>query len=50
MKSIFLVFTLSLVLTNACIFKSLLGLTESPHAELEQAFTQFDEVLSQIDA
>lgn len=50
MKSIFLVFTLSLVLTNACIFKSLLGFTESPHAELEQAFTQFEEVLSQTAA
>ena len=50
MKSIFLVLTLSLVLTNACIFKSLLGFTESPHAELEQAFTQFEEVISQTAA
>jgi len=51
MKSILLVFTLSLVLTNACIFKSLLGFTgSSPHAELEQTFTEFEEVLSQTSA
>lgn len=37
MKSLILILLVTITLTNACIFKSLLGITSSPHEELQAA-------------